>query len=257
MGGTVHWATYERPLPADHPVRHFQQSRNAHKHIRWIDGRLACWEWPPDGMNKYEKRFASNAEVAAFERELVAEGFSRTDGGSYPAGPTDYRAMTESIKQYVIEAWAGFRERLAEEKLCGFALASDGDGMTLDARANTLKAVEERNSSLSRDEAFFIVAEWPHGDRRRTEKPFIELMNRKREFEVPFDRQVSFAKHKKQFFEACISALEAARREGLFPDQDREDFAVLFAVMDDFEIPRMCRRLNPPRLAVRYRKLQL
>jgi hypothetical protein len=252
MMDEVHWADYRRPLPPGTPFNHPQQSCDETRRLKWSGRRLSCWAWRgPGDLTLADENFESDAGVADFRRQLEAEGFAMTRNGSYPLGPTDYDVMRDAIKACCIDAYAGFRSRLLPETLCGFALASDSDASTLSPRANTLEAVERRHKSLSRDEALFFVAEWPYDD-RKPDPAFMRTMNAKREWKTQFDPQVDFPTHKKLFFEACIAALEIARKEGVFPAN--RHFLALVQVMDDDPLRGMFRRINSHG-AWRYKRL--
>lgn len=256
MAATVHWAKYERPLPADYPIKHFQQSRHEWKECKWSGARLSCREWSPiQGLLIYHRDFSSEGHVQAHLNELAAAGFTLARQGDYPAGPIDYNQLKEDVKRYAVGAYEFFLSTLDAETMVGFALVSDGGAMTLDARMTTLEGLKVRHQALSEEEAFFLVAEWPRGDDRRIELPFMDTMNSKRDWDVPFDRQISFQIHKKRFFGACVAALEDLRHGGMFPDQENRDFLIMFEVMDDnASSGRTFLRLNPKRLLGRYKR---
>lgn len=214
-------------------------------------------EWSPtEGLHVRERKFTSDAGVRVFLDELAASGFSLVREGSYPSGRTDYDLLRHEIKDYAAGAYAHIKTKLAGETLCGFALVSDGGAMTLGAMATTLEGLEARDATLSREIAFFAVAEWPYDDDRRVTPAFMDVMNNKRDWDVPFDRQANFREHKKRFFGACAAALEDLRTEGLFPDQTEHDFLVMFEAMDD-DPPgvKTFLRLNPRRFLDGYKRL--
>ncbi|WP_065383331.1 DUF4303 domain-containing protein [Hyphomonas sp. ND6WE1B] len=258
----VRWARFQKPLPADIPVKHFQQSRYQWKRVKWKEQELSEQDWSPSsGLVESSRRLESAIKVDAYLEELVSQGFTRVAEGSYPSGPTDYRQLSKVIKDYAESAFQGFQQALKDETLRGFALATDSDAMTLDARAITEEAIQNRSNDLSAEEVFFIVEEWPYGDERCVDhisslNNAIDVLNAKREWHVPFDRQVDFEDHRTMFFEACISALEELRKLGPFPDQNQTDFLLLFEVMADERRGRETfLRLNPSRLLSAYERL--
>lgn len=203
---TVRWARFQKPLPADIPIKHFQQSRYQWKRVKWKEQELSEQEWSPSsGLVESSRRLESAIEVDTYLEELVSQGFSKVAEGSYPLGPTDYRQLSEDIRDYAESAFQEFQQALRDETLRGFALATDSDAMTLDARAITEEAIQNRSDDLSAEEAFFIVEEWPYGDERCVEdlsslnKAF-DVLNAKREWHVPFDPQVDFEDHRTKFF---------------------------------------------------------
>lgn len=254
---TIQWANYEKPLPEGYPVKNFQQNKYEWKQLKWSGGRLSYQEWSPwDGLHVKQRTFASEGGVRAFTDELIGQGFSLAREGSYPSGRTNYDTLRREIENYARNAYAHVSDSLRNEKMCGFALVSDSGAMTLGAMANTLERLETRDPALSREIAFYAVAEWPYDDDRRITPEFMNTMNSKRDWNVPFDRQVGFREHKRRFFNACTAALETLKAEGVFPDQSTEDFLVMFESMDD-DPPgtKTFLRLNPRRLLDGYKRL--
>jgi hypothetical protein len=172
---------------------------------------------------------------------------------------TDFDALRRDIRVAAEETFADLRSRHPGE-ICGYALYSDSDGITVCCAANTRQHLAAARAEYPDDAEMcrWSPAEW--GYEGIAGSVFAPLSKRLyTDWSAGLD-QVDFDADafRNQVYEACVTTLESLVHEGFFGGSDRDDVVVMFVVSDD-EHPargrRWIHRLNPPHLARSYDQL--
>lgn len=168
----------------------------------------------------------------------------------------DFDALRRDIRAAAEETFADLRARYPGD-VCGYALYSDSDGITVCCAANTREHLAAALAEYpdAAEMCRWSPAEW--GYEGIGGSVFARLSKRLYTHwyagidDPGFDADA----FRNQVYEACVATLESLAHEGFFGGTDRED-VVVFAVSDD-EHPerdrRWIHRLNPPHVARSHR----
>lgn len=228
--------------------------------IEFIEIRQnACTIWSARGapftMGETElSEFQSNSEAEHFFNRAVsdnqARGFVLLHRGQAIPGSLDVGLLEDAIYRGARESYQTICEEHRDEKIVGFALFTDFDGMTIASAA-----MAERTFHDAIEEADYYrtnPSEWPYAaDTGLLLAYRIVLLGSYGHDEIPFERE--FPHYFEKFSECCIRALQRLDADGLFGlGVDREDFLLLFGVSDGGPTRATVRRLNPPAVYQRY-----
>lgn len=198
--------------------------------------------------------FQSSTEAETFFNRAVsdnqAQGFALLHRGQAIPGSLDVGLLEDAIYRGAREAYQTISEEHRDEKIVGFALFTDFDGMTIASAAMAEMtfhdAVEEADYYRTNP------SEWPYAaDSGLLLAYRIVLLGSYAHDRIPFEREIP--NHFKLFSESCIRALERLDADGVFGSGvGREDFLLLFGVSDGGPTRATVKRLNPDAVYRRY-----
>lgn len=249
------------PIRADDPTNWALLVRsNDPDRTHFIETRQnACTVWSARGepftMGEAElAEFQSNTEAEAFFNRTVsdnqAQGFALLHRGQAIPGSLDFGLLEDAIYRGARQSYQTICEEHRDEKIVGFALFTDFDGMTIASAAMAEgtfhDAIEEADYYRTNP------SEWPYtADTGLLLAYRIALLGSYGHDEIPFEREIP--NYFRRFSECCIRALERLDSDGLFGlGVGREDFLLLFGVSDGGPTRATVRRLNPDAVYRRY-----
>jgi hypothetical protein len=198
--------------------------------------------------------FQSPTEAEALFRQTIlddqARGFTILHSGQATSGHCDFKLLEDVIYRGAGEDYQRICMENSSEKIVGFSLITDFDGMTI-----CPAAVAEGTFSDHMDEADEYTAnpaEWPYSAHSGLLLAYRMIVIASYEYlEIPFESEVP--DYFDQFSECCIRALERLDAEGRFgAGADRKNFLLLFGVSDGGPTRATVRRLNPDSVYQRY-----
>ncbi|MFI6575521.1 DUF4303 domain-containing protein [Nocardiopsis sp. NPDC050513] len=178
-------------------------------------------------------------------------GSTRGDSAAVPHGEERLRA---EVVRAALAAFTGLRDARPDADLCGYALYSDADAMTVCCAANTRRHLDRLTAEDPADADYYewTPAEWAVEGVAAEE--FASICRCLRDARESVGEAES-TRFRDTVYEACVAALESLVADGAFGPG--ADHVVVFAVSDpDDDDPERetgwIRRLNPPERADRF-----
>lgn len=242
----THWALFVKANDGD-PTEFFEIRRNGSS-VWFAQGK-------PLTMGESDFREFPSEEDAlrlwdGLTGEQTKQGFALVYQGEYEPGTFDFKLLQQAIENGARQAFLRLCEEQRYEKITGFALYSDGMGMTICNAAMSANSFDKNDDEL--DYYLTNPGEWPYA----TDVGML-LAYRMILFpgfignDLPFEREVpNFVE---QFYEAVVRALETLDTEQVFgAGEERNAFLLLFGDSDGGPTKYHVRRLNPLPVFERY-----
>jgi len=223
--------------------------------IRQNAGAVWSARGAPYTSGEKELREFPNAEEAeAFLFKAIAEnqnqGFELVHSGRSIPGKLDFKLLEDVVYDGVRAAYQQICAEHPEEKITGFSLFTDFDGMTICPAAMS----EISFADIDEEEDYYRTnpCEWPYGTYAGLLLAYRIIIVASYECDtIPFEFETPGYFDK--FSEACIRALERLDCDGLFENSvRREDFLLLFGLADGGPTRAAVKRLNPESVYQRY-----
>jgi hypothetical protein len=187
-------------------------------------------------------------------------GFASVAAGKHASGTFNFDVLKIALKEAAQKCLAEIQNVHPGQSLCGFAVLTDHDAMTISGVANTREAIACQTCPDMQEEALYNVSAWAHDDGNEWfDIPYRMLIWQARQRmqatqgrswlsfvlgrRTSFEKPVAFRAFQSQAFKVFVSALAELRSEGAF-DEYGNDFVLLVQVADSDQIPEMADVLN-------------
>lgn len=195
---------------------------------------------------------ASEVVVKQLIAEAQLEGFAVIFRGCTLPGTFDFGLLEDIVFNGAREAYLAICAAQPNEKVSGFALFTDYDGMTLcpvgmaTTSFNDIDDIEEREYYLTNP------SEWPYStDAGLWLAHRLISVAACQNSGIPFEREIN--DYFEQFFDACTRAIARLDDEHLFGHgPQRDEFLLLFGISDCGPTKSTLRRLNPESVYSRF-----
>lgn len=159
----------------------------------------------------------------------------------------DMMKLKNLIKDYTKQVFDNIVTENKLEKICSFALVTDGSVMTLSARANTETHLTNVKSKMDLAEKTWITDEWALEDMssHKELEAFLDDVEEIRFSEKYKHNDSMFEDYRNSYLNACVVALEELQKEKIIPRSD--NFITLVQITDDDQFEGMYDRLNTPK----------
>lgn len=162
--------------------------------------------------------------------------------------------LKENIKVAAVAAFSFVRAHYPDEKLCGYALYSDADAITVCPSVNTVGNLQKHLAEGFPEDAEYFrwsPAEWMY--EYVGAENFAEISEMLSDLQRGITDPDEFSRFKQTVYESAVVALEELRAENFFNDLGAEG-VVVFAISDGDSPGRVewISRLNSADLAARY-----
>ncbi|MFB6992029.1 DUF4303 domain-containing protein [Streptomyces sp. NPDC056178] len=167
----------------------------------------------------------------------------------------DFNILQREVRQAARDAFVELTEQYPDQ-VCGYALYSDADAITICCAANTRDHLTRMQAHDPADADLYVWSPPEWAFEGIAAQRFDEFCTQLREYEWACRNRDDFDPDvlRNQVYETCVAALDSLAHGGFFGGPDRES-VVVFIVSDDEEPKRDRRwiqRLNPPHLARQY-----
>jgi hypothetical protein len=197
---------------------------------------------------------SSKTEADAFWNQWVEHyqslSFESIFESEYQPGEFDFDLLQNAIEGGAKRAFLAILEAQKAEPITGFALYSDGGGMTICNAAMSDSSFDENDEDF--DYYRTSPNEWPYDTDVGLLLAYRMIVVPSYAYDdLPFEPEMpDFVD---QFFETVVRALENLDASGLFGSGvERDKFLLLFGDSDGGPVKDHVRRLNPPAVFSRY-----
>ncbi len=200
------------------------------------------------------KAFTTEGEASDYADGLAAakqaQGYQIVHQGSYLPGQFDFDVLEDVIAAGARQAFDRICTDHPDQAINGFALYSDGGGMTICSAAMSTSSFD--NDDVDADYYRTSFVEWPLSTDAGLLLAYrMILMPSYNWDKIPFEREIP--DYVDRFFECCVRALEKLDRDGSFgAGEARANFLLLFGDSDGGPIKSHVKRLNPAAVFERY-----
>lgn len=235
----THWALFVKADDGD-PTEFFEIRKNGSS-VWFAQGKPLTM-----GESDFQELPCEEDAFQLWERlttQRTKYGFALAYQGEYQPGKFDFELLRQTIEDGARQSFLRLCQEQSGQKITGFALYSDGMGMTICNAAMGAKSFDQNDGEA--DYYRTNPGEWPYA----TDAGML-LAYRMILFpsfigdEMPFEREVpNFVD---QFYEAAVQALEALDAKQVFgAGEERNEFLLLFGDSDGGPTKSHVRRLNP------------
>ncbi len=242
----THWAFFAKADGGD-PLEFFELRRNGAS--LW-QARGRPFTAGEDELREFHSEQEAIKAWDHLTNECAQQGFVCAFEGEYKPGTFDFDLLQKEIENGAREVFSKICKEQTGERITGFALYSDSEGMTICNAAMGERSFDDDDEDID----YFRTnpSEWPYESDTGLLLPYrMILFPSYFSLNIPFELEVpDFVD---RFYESTVRALEKLDDENLFGvGEEREKFLLLFGDSDGGPTTSHVRRLNPPSVLARY-----